>query len=178
MTSSSHGRRTSVDVAVARAGAGLSAVRSGAIVADVGAVEWTPYGTSASAPLPQAPVCPGDSPAATLAPLPRRFDSATVAAASAVAPAAPGPPGPGPTATRRAAARRRRLGVRSVRVVDAALASPVAGDSSERSGRSNAISRPATNSTAAARTNAPGVVSSGSRIAGQGAPDPAAGACR
>ncbi len=116
------------------------------------------------APFPTRRSGPGASTAGIRAPRP--FPAA--AAPTAAAPAAGAAPFP------LAGAGSAVLVVRSWSVEPATLASPVAGDSIDRSGRSNAISSPATSSSSDS-TNAPGVVSSGCEDAHQEAADATAG---
>ena len=129
------------------------AARAGANVDDVGEADGTALGIPGSAgSVPHTPVWPGASTAGIRAPRPLPAAAAPTAAAPAAG-AAPFPlAGAGPAV----------LVVRSWSVEPATLASPVAGASIDRSGRSNAISSPATSSSSDS-TNAPGVVSSGWR---------------
>ena len=144
---------TPATAAPAPAAPATPGTRTGANVDEVGPVDGTAVGMPGSAPSPQTPVWPGTSVTAPRAARPRRPASTGTALAAAVS-----------GAPFRAAAAESPSGafvVRSWNVDAAALALRVAGDSSERSGRSSAISRPATPRPTRI-TNAPGVVSAGS----------------
>ena len=142
-------------LAAASAPAAAPAARAGANVDDVGEADGTALGIAGS----------------RLAPSPRRRSArARPRTGSATrGPSRPWRRRPRPRHRRRArhpsrwpAAGRAVFVVRSWSVEPATLASPVAGASIDRSGRSNAISSPATSSSSDS-TNAPGAVSSGCR---------------